>query len=195
MLVAVGVLTVLIVTVFLLRELNRACRSAERLCDILARDLPPTLEALRLTGLEITELTDDMNESVQHVGEVMKQVDQGITSARQQAEYVQIGTRSLWAGARAAWSSWTKSTSRKRPKRLYNRRGNQHSASTRSSKQHRHRSEQLTRQRSVKAKTHISPTTASSDLINISAPIDLSSDGPKNKPQHPPRSEGSEGID
>ncbi|ASC71731.1 hypothetical protein XM38_026850 [Halomicronema hongdechloris C2206] len=108
-LVAISVTTVLVAILPALRELARAARSAEKLFDTLNRELPPTLEALRLTSLELTELTDDVNESMQRAGDIVKQVDQGITVARQQAHQAQIGSRSLWAGVRAAWKVWRRS--------------------------------------------------------------------------------------
>lgn len=123
LLVAIGLLAVLIVAVSLLRELGRTARSAERLCEILARDLPPTLEAIRLTGIEITELTDDMNAGVHHAGEVIRQIDQGLSTAAHQAQQMQVGSRSLWAGMKAAWRTWQAPPRRKRPRRLHSRHG------------------------------------------------------------------------
>lgn len=108
-LVAISVTTVLVAILPALRELARAARSAEKLFDTLNRELPPTLEALRLTSLELTELTDDVNESMQRAGDIVKQVDQSITVARQQAHQAQVGGRSLWAGVRAAWKVWRRS--------------------------------------------------------------------------------------
>ncbi len=119
LLVAVSLTAVLIVAIPTLRELSRAARSAEKLFDTLGRELPPTLEAIRLTGLEVTELTDDVSESVQHAGRVVRQVDEGLVSARRQAQSVQTGTRSFLAGAKAAWRAWSQSPqpkSRKRPR-------------------------------------------------------------------------------
>ena len=107
LLVAVSLTAVLVVAIPTLRELSRAARSAEKLFDTLGRELPPTLEALRLTGLEITELTDDVSDGVQHAGRVVQHVDAGLTSARQQAETLQTGTRSVLAGAKAAWRVWS----------------------------------------------------------------------------------------
>jgi hypothetical protein len=105
--VAISLTAVLMVAIPAMRELGRAARSAEKLFDTLGRELPPTLEAIRLTGLEITELTDDMSEGVQNAGRIVKQVDQGVASARQQAKTLNTGRKSLFAGARAAWNSWT----------------------------------------------------------------------------------------
>ncbi len=113
LLVAISLAAVLVVAIPTMRELSRAARSAEKLFDTLGRELPPTLEAIRLTGLEITELTDDVSEGVQQAGRVVKQVDDGLTSARQQAQTLHTGTRSFFAGARAAWNAW--SNTGKRP--------------------------------------------------------------------------------
>ncbi|MBU6229760.1 MAG: hypothetical protein KGQ93_08705 [Cyanobacteria bacterium REEB459] len=106
LLLAVSLTTVLLVAVPTLRELGRAARSAEKLFDTLDRHLPPTLEAIRLTGLEIGELTDDMTAGVRSASQVVKQVEESITVARQQAQTLHTGTRSAWVGLRAAWQTW-----------------------------------------------------------------------------------------
>jgi len=107
LLVAVSLTAVLMAALPALRELARAARSAEKLFDTLSRELPPTLEAIRLTGLEITDLTDEVGESVQSAGRVVRQVDRSVTSARQQAHKAQQATRSVMVGFRAAWRSLT----------------------------------------------------------------------------------------
>ncbi|WP_013323310.1 hypothetical protein [Gloeothece verrucosa] len=106
LLVAVSLTAVLVAAVPALQELARAARSAEKLFDTLRREFPPTLEAIRLTGLEISELTDDLNEGVKSATEVVKQVDHSLSSARQQASKVGMGTRSVVAGVKAAWQTW-----------------------------------------------------------------------------------------
>ena len=102
---------VLIVAIPTLKELGRAARSAEKLFETLRREFPPTLEAIRLTGMEITDLTDDLSEGVQSAGQVAKQVDQSLSGARKQAKKVQLGTRSLFAGVKTAWKTFTRSPS------------------------------------------------------------------------------------
>ncbi|MEB3267008.1 MAG: hypothetical protein VKJ09_00550 [Leptolyngbya sp.] len=116
-LVAVSLTAVLLVLVPAVRELSRAARSVEKLCDTISRELPPTLESIRLTSLEITELTDDVTEGVQHAGRVVQQVDQSLSGVRQQAQRVQIGTRSVMAGFQAAWSTFTRSPKGRPPSR------------------------------------------------------------------------------
>ncbi|MEX0269514.1 hypothetical protein AB3R30_10240 [Leptolyngbyaceae cyanobacterium UHCC 1019] len=111
---------VLIVAIPTLKELGRAARSADKLFETLRREFPPTLEAIRLTGMEITDLTDDLSEGVQSAGQVAKQVDQSLSGARKQAKKVQLGTRSLLTGMKTAWKTFTRSpaTSRRSGDRL-----------------------------------------------------------------------------
>lgn len=114
LLVAVSLIALLVVAIPTLRELARAARSAEKLFDILLRELPPTLEAIRLTSLEITDLTDDVSEGVKSASEVVKQVDQSLDVVRKQAQGVQVGTRSLFVGVKTAWKTFTRQKSPKR---------------------------------------------------------------------------------
>ncbi|HEY9668937.1 MAG TPA: DUF948 domain-containing protein [Coleofasciculaceae cyanobacterium] len=114
LLVAVSLTAVLIAALPALQELGRAARSIEKLADTLRRELPPTLEAIRLTGLEISDLTDDISEGVQSAGQVVKQVDQSLSSAKSQAKKVQVNTRSVVAGVKAAWKTWNRPASGRR---------------------------------------------------------------------------------
>ena len=75
-----------------------------RLFDTLAQELPPTLEAIRLTGGEIADLTEEVSGGVQSAAEVIKQVDQGILVAKTQAQKLHANTRGLAVGLRAAWN-------------------------------------------------------------------------------------------
>lgn len=109
-LVAVSLTAVLVAAVPALQELARAARSVEKLADTLSRELPPTLEAIRLTGMEISDLTDDMSEGVQSAGQVIKQVDQTLDVAKKQVKQVNTTTRSVFAGVKAAWKTFTKTT-------------------------------------------------------------------------------------
>lgn len=125
LLVAVSITAVLVVMVPAVQELGRAARSAEKLFDTLNRELPPTLEAIRLTGLEISELTDDMSQGVQSAGQIVKQVDQSIVGVKQQVQKAQTTSRSVFAGAKAAWKTLTQPS-------LKGRRAERLSATTRS---------------------------------------------------------------
>ncbi|MEG3978507.1 DUF948 domain-containing protein [Microcoleus sp. herbarium8] len=108
LLVAVSLTAVLVTLIPAVQALTRAARSVEKLADTLSREFPPTLEAIRLTGLEISELTDDVSDGVQSAGEVVKQVDRSIGSAKKQAHNVQVTTRSVVSGIRAAWKTLTR---------------------------------------------------------------------------------------
>jgi uncharacterized protein YoxC len=105
LLVAVSLTAVLVAALPALTELSRAARSAEKLFDTLNRELPPTLESIRLTGLELTDLSDDLSEGVQSAGRVAQQIDQSITGVKRQAQQAQVATRSLFAGVQAAWKT------------------------------------------------------------------------------------------
>jgi len=120
--VTVSLTIVLVVAIPTFRELARAARSAEKLFDTLRREFPPTLESIRLTGLEISDLTNDMSQGVQNAGSVVKQVDESLTGARKQAQRAQTTTRSVFVGMKAAWRTFTRSPqtaqSRRRADRL-----------------------------------------------------------------------------
>ena len=88
-----------------IQEIASAARSAEKLFDILSRELPPTLEAIRLTGTELASLSDDVSQNVQAASRVVGQVDQSLSGIRQQAQQAQVTTLSLGAGMKAAWQS------------------------------------------------------------------------------------------
>jgi hypothetical protein len=125
-LVAVCLAAVLVAAIPALQELARASRSAEKLFDTLYRELPPTLEAIRLTGLEISDLTEDLSEGVESAGHVAKQFDQGIRSAQRQVQSVGMTTQSVFMGMQAAWKSLMRSTSKRR--RTTGRSRDRHSA-------------------------------------------------------------------
>ncbi|WP_017655020.1 hypothetical protein [Fortiea contorta] len=108
LLVTASLTAVLVVAIPALQELARAARSAEKLFDTLARDLPPTLNAIRNTGLEITDLTEDVSEGVKSASQVVKQVDRSLDGARRQAQNVQSGTRSFFVGVKTAWKTFTR---------------------------------------------------------------------------------------
>lgn len=110
LLVAISLTAVFVALIPAVQEIARAARSIEKLADTLSRELPPTLESIRLTGIQISELTDDVTEGVQSAGQVVKQVDQSLGSAKQQAKKVHTTTRSFFVGVKAAWKSLTRSS-------------------------------------------------------------------------------------
>ena len=117
LLLAVCLVAVLVVALPALQELARAARSAEKLFDTLARELPPTLQALRLTGLELSELSDHLSEGVDHAGQVVQQVDHSIQGTKDQVKKAEITTRSLFAGVKAAWKAWRRPARKQRRRR------------------------------------------------------------------------------
>lgn len=106
LLVAMSLTAVLVVALPTFIELRRAAQSADKLFTTLERDFPPTLEAIRLTGLELGELSEDLDEGVKNASNVVKRVNQSLDTVKQQADTVQVGTRSLITGVKAAWRSW-----------------------------------------------------------------------------------------
>ncbi|MGB3401072.1 MAG: hypothetical protein WBA77_00100 [Microcoleaceae cyanobacterium] len=108
LLVAVSLTAVLVAALPALQAVAKAARSLEKLADTLSREFPPTLEAIRMTGLEISELTDNVTDGVQSAGKVVKQVDQSVDSAKQQAKQVQHSTGSFLTGVRVAWKTFTR---------------------------------------------------------------------------------------
>lgn len=113
LLVAVSLTAVLVAALPALQELARAARSAEKLFDTLEREFPPTLESIRLTGLEISELTDDIDGGVKSASDIVQQVDLSLNQTRKQIKKVQQGTRRLTSGVKAAWQTWNRSSPRK----------------------------------------------------------------------------------
>ncbi|MGL4882210.1 MAG: hypothetical protein ACRC8K_14265, partial [Waterburya sp.] len=63
-------------------------------------------EAIRLTGREVGELSDEVNQGINSATGVVKQVDQGLAKAQQQVQQVQQNSRGLVAGVRVAWQVW-----------------------------------------------------------------------------------------
>lgn len=115
LLVAVSLTALLVALLPAIQELARAARSAEKLFDTLRRDFPPTLEAIRLTGLEISELTDDIDDGVKSAGQVVQKVDNSLSTVKKQADNVGIGTKSMVAGVKAAWKTWQRPSPKRRP--------------------------------------------------------------------------------
>lgn len=104
--VAFSLVAVSLTLIPAVRELQRAANSIEKLADTLSRELPPTLEVFRLTGLELGELTDEVSTGVKNAGEVVGHVNQSVSSVKQQTQRVRGTTRGLVAGVKAAWQVW-----------------------------------------------------------------------------------------
>lgn len=118
LLVAVSLTALLVTAIPAFQELAKAGRSVQKLADTLSRELPPTLEAIRLTGLEISELSDELNQGAKNAGETVKQVNESIKGVKKQAENVTVTTRSAIAGLRAGWQAFSKPKRKNSPKPL-----------------------------------------------------------------------------
>ncbi|PZV12258.1 MAG: DUF948 domain-containing protein [Pseudanabaena sp.] len=105
-LLVVVCLTILLLTAIpAFQELAKAANSIIRLADTLTRELPATLEAIRMTGLELSELSDELNQGAKSAGEAVKQVNDGIKGVRQGASNASIATKSAFAGLKAGLKS------------------------------------------------------------------------------------------
>ncbi|MDR9402872.1 MAG: DUF948 domain-containing protein [Halothece sp. Uz-M2-17] len=105
-LVAISLTAVLVAAFPAFLELARVARSAEKFFDTLEKELPATLEAIRLTGEELTELTNEVNSGVKSASQVAKQLDRSVTTAKNQAQGVKKQTRGFITGVRVAWKTW-----------------------------------------------------------------------------------------
>ncbi|WP_267384610.1 DUF948 domain-containing protein [Cyanobacterium sp. uoEpiScrs1] len=106
LLVTVSLTVFLMVAVLVYIELVKAARSVEELCDTLNRELPPALESIRLTGLEITELTDELHNGVKNASDVARKVDITLSQTQKQVGLVQEGSHRVVIGLKAAWQKW-----------------------------------------------------------------------------------------
>jgi hypothetical protein len=106
LLVAVSLTALLVAAFPAIQDFARASRSAEKLFDRLDRELPPTLEAIRLAGLELSDLSEEMSQGVQSAAAVVQQVDLSLLEVKKQAGNVRTNTQSVWVGIKAAWQTW-----------------------------------------------------------------------------------------
>lgn len=114
-LLVVVCLTILLLTAIpAFKELAKAANSIIRLTDTLTRELPATLEAIRMTGLELSELSDELNQGAKNAGEAVKQVNDGLKGVRQSASSASIATKSAFAGIKAGLKSLGRPRRKKR---------------------------------------------------------------------------------
>jgi uncharacterized protein YoxC len=105
-LVSISLTAVLITLIPVAQELSRAARSAEKLFDTLNREFPNTLEAIKSTNIELTELSGEMKEGVKSASGAVKQIDRSLVTAKKQVENAQIKSRSFWVGLKAGIRTW-----------------------------------------------------------------------------------------
>ncbi|MEM6446859.1 MAG: hypothetical protein AAFY57_05880 [Cyanobacteria bacterium J06642_2] len=105
-LVGAGMFALLVTLLPAVRQLAEAGKSVKLFFDTLQRDLPPTLEALRLTGLEVSEIANSVDDGVKGASNIVKKVDNSLEGARTQTQNIGITTRSVAAGLRAGWQAF-----------------------------------------------------------------------------------------
>jgi uncharacterized protein YoxC len=114
-LLVVVCLTILLLTAIpTFKELAKAANSIIRLTDTLTRELPATLEAIRMTGLELSELSDELNQGAKNAGEAVKQVNDGLKGVRQSATSASMAPKSAFAGIKAGLKSLGRPRRKKR---------------------------------------------------------------------------------
>jgi hypothetical protein len=106
LLVAMSLTAVFVVAMPVVVELARAARSAEKLLDTLNRELPATLESIRLTGSDLGSLQKDVNRGVKSAVNVVEQVDRGLTVTKKQVDRAQITTKGFIVGTKAAFQAF-----------------------------------------------------------------------------------------
>ncbi|MGY6530579.1 MAG: DUF948 domain-containing protein [Cyanobacterium sp.] len=105
-LVAISLCGVLVALIPLAQQLSNTARSAEKLLDTINKEFPDTLESLKATNYEITELAGEVKQGVKSVSSVTKQIDNNLTQAKKQAKNVQVKSRSLWTGLKIGLKTW-----------------------------------------------------------------------------------------
>ena len=103
LLVAISLTAVLAAAFPAFLELGRTARSAEKLLDTLNRELPRTLEALRKTGGELSDLSDELEDSLKGAKNIIQHTEKGITTTQKQIRQVNHRSRSAWKGLLVAW--------------------------------------------------------------------------------------------
>jgi uncharacterized protein YoxC len=105
-LVAVSLTAVLVTLIPAVQELSRAARSAEKLFDTLNQEFPNTLDAIRATNLELTELSEEMKQGVKSASGAVRQIDRSLANTKKQVTQIRNTGRSFWAGLKAGIKTW-----------------------------------------------------------------------------------------
>jgi hypothetical protein len=106
LLMTASLTAVFVVALPVVQEMARAARSAEKLMDTLNRELPATLESIRLTGNDLGDLQKDLNRGVKSAVNVVEKVDRGLAVTKKQVDRAQITTKGLIVGTKAAWQAF-----------------------------------------------------------------------------------------
>ncbi|OKH18951.1 hypothetical protein [[Limnothrix rosea] IAM M-220] len=103
LLVAITLTAVLAAAFPAFLEMGRVARSAEKLLDTLNRELPRTLESLRKTGGELSELGNELEDGLKSAKNIIKHTEHSIHNTQKQIKQVHHNSRSAWAGIKTAW--------------------------------------------------------------------------------------------
>ncbi len=106
LLVAVSLTAVLVTLIPAVQEVSRAARSAEKLFDTLNREFPHTLDAIRATNLELTELSEEMKQGVKSASGAVQQIDRSLVNTKKKVTNVRHTSLSFWAGLKAGIKTW-----------------------------------------------------------------------------------------
>jgi hypothetical protein len=86
-----GVLTALLMTAIpTLNAMRRAAISMEKLADVAREELPSTMAAIRLSGMEISDLTLELNDLSQEISD-------GVRSSARAVQAAEVGIRRMGA--------------------------------------------------------------------------------------------------
>jgi hypothetical protein len=105
-LVAISLTAVLTALIPAVQELSRAARSAEKLFDTLNKEFPDTLSAIRMTNLELTELSGEMKDGIKSASSTVQQIDRSLINSKKQVINVTNSGRSFLVGLKAGIKTW-----------------------------------------------------------------------------------------
>lgn len=103
LLVAISLTAVLAAAFPAFLELGRTARSAEKLFDTLNRELPRTLEALRKTGHDLSDLGDELEGSLKGAKNIIQHTEKSLKNTQTQLQQAHHHSRSAWKGLKTAW--------------------------------------------------------------------------------------------
>lgn len=89
----------------LLAQLTRTARSAERLLDLVERELPPILDALQQTTAEVSDISQEVGGGLKRVNQTVDAVGTGLGVFQTGVSQVNVRSKAWAAGAKAAWKT------------------------------------------------------------------------------------------
>jgi uncharacterized protein YoxC len=110
--VAISLTALVVAAIPALWQLVHTSRSAEKLLDTLNRELPPTLEAMRMTGLDVGDLSEELTQGLQGVSKTIERVERASAEVKQQALAARTNTHSFVVGIKVAWQTWQEKSSK-----------------------------------------------------------------------------------